>query len=734
MPDISITDDVGKPVSGVTVDLSSPSSIFNYLRTRLFHLIVVPDFIARKDETLTQAAPKPIQFQAKVGNTFQLGATTPVISFSAGVQAIIRVNATSGSKLFDQDAFVVQALVPAATAYFSAELHGSTGVGVSGTSGDLTFGFASSADVAINYLKAFPTGTGESTLAGALGAVLSAYVIPASLADLKRLQLNDICTASGTGSLKVSGSLSVALPVNPLASVNLPLGAGTVTVKDGVMAGVAASAAVTGSYQVRARRTAADTIELSYLKQKGSTLKADLSVSGGVSVMFGKTDLLAALLGVISTDPTDNQKLLDGLTTAEIHTLSAAIKAGADHSLQVGLDQALAAVTDDEAAFQYQIDPERLDETSAAAVELALRGDLSKLGGLEANMEPDGTIAPGLKVVNSAFLRLRKTEVALRVNLLGIVNLLSLSNLIRSGEVITDPVSGDLTFKETVTGNSINAITHPYDRQAALQKAVFDSVIVTTAYRASKAVTLSNMNCHHLHFAAEQKTSSTTVSAYLNWFIALNLLDKDGKAQFLKQFAEGGASTCLLRTEFDDPSCGAMFLDSQGNPRPETEYLDIARQALRALLDPAKSDIDRYRYAMLDDPIWPEALSKGASGALGPLLPIPSTHPQYSLVLGNVIGDMYDIQWWGHSMHDAAQELQAMRAFLKSNPTAAHEDSAEFESRKARLQQLMAKVVGASKLRFDNPFGMVAMFWAAGSPNASGKLVTSQFTVQKQFP
>src|SRR5450432_2064275 len=193
MPDISITDELGKPVEGVNVDLESPSSIFNYLKSRVFHLIVLPELLARKDDTLTQAAPQPIQFQAKVGNTFQLGTTEPAISFSAGVQATIRVNATPGSSLFDQDAFVVKAAVPAATGYVSTAFTGTTGAGLSassglaGLAGDLTFGFAGSAQVAIEYLKAFTTGAGEPTLATALGSLISTYVIPASVADLKRL-------------------------------------------------------------------------------------------------------------------------------------------------------------------------------------------------------------------------------------------------------------------------------------------------------------------------------------------------------------------------------------------------------------------------------------------------------------------------------------------------------------------------------------------------------------------
>ena len=59
MPDISITDDVGKPVAGATVDLTSPSSLFNYLKSQVFHLIVVPEnLVAQEDCEAEPAQPQ----------------------------------------------------------------------------------------------------------------------------------------------------------------------------------------------------------------------------------------------------------------------------------------------------------------------------------------------------------------------------------------------------------------------------------------------------------------------------------------------------------------------------------------------------------------------------------------------------------------------------------------------------------------------------------------------------
>jgi len=218
----------------------------------------------------------------------------------------VRANATKGSNLFEKDPFRVASSVPDHTGYVSVALQGSLDLSVSGSSEDLTFGFDANRTIGLEYWKAFPLGEGEPSLGEATGETISGYVILADVVDLKLLAMNDVCTASGQGSLKVSAGFKVSVAPNPLASVDLPLNSGKLQVKTGAMAGISASFTITGSYQVRARRTSDDTIELSFYKQQGTTLKTDLSVSAGISVKVGDTDLLKSLLGAISTDPNDD--------------------------------------------------------------------------------------------------------------------------------------------------------------------------------------------------------------------------------------------------------------------------------------------------------------------------------------------------------------------------------------------------------------------------------------------
>jgi hypothetical protein len=725
MPDIQITDELGQTVAPVKIDLAHPSSLVKYLRTELLHLAVLPDFLARKDSTLSQAAPdKPIEFHAKAGQKFQLGHTKPEIDVTPTAQATIRVNATPGSNLFDDDPFHAEAKVPDGTGYVSVAFEGSLDLGVSGSDGDLTFGFDKTTTVSLEYLKAFPLGLDEPKLGDALGSTLACYVIPADLSDLDALGLNDIAAVSGQGSLKVSGGISVTASPNPLASAALPLGAGTVAVTAGATAGLAASFTITGAYQVRVRRKDADTVELSLFRESGTTWKADVSASAGVTAKVAGKDVTEALLGAISTDPDSDKKFLADLQPDDAKTLRDAIKDGLDHSLQASLDVALSAVTDDTAAFQYEIQPAHLSADASQAVRRALAGDLTLLTAME---QAGGTLAPGVKMLNSVLAATRKQGIHLKINLLGILNYLTVAELLRHSETLMDAVTGDITIKETVSGTRISAIVEPLARNEALRKAMFDSVLATTSYRAGKAVALPDLSCHQVHFALNQNTNRQIMSDYLRGFVALNLLTETEMADRLGQFHDGGPSTCVLRTSFGDSDCAAMFFDGAGNLHPKPFYLEIGRRALRLLLDPDNQANDQLRGLILDDAHWPKALETGANVNLGPLVGLSTADVRVELL----IGDVLVITDWAEAMVEAGALVQDLRSFVGAADPATLFQNSQFQVKQGNLQKKMAALVKASKTRFDEPWGMVCLFQAAGSPHTSyAKAVAQKFIVE----
>jgi hypothetical protein len=701
MPDISITDDLGKPVEAVKIDLSQPSSLVNYARSQLLHLMVAPDFVGLQNTALSQAAPKPIEFQATLGNEFQLGMAQPEITLTPKVQAVLRADA----------------------AHAGLEVTGSLGLGVGGSAGDLTFGLDAKSSVTIGFDKAFSGAAVGPSLGGAVGEMLSGFAIAASVADLELLQAGDVCTVSGQGSLKLTGGFEIATPVNPLASVTLPLNAGTIDVKDGVMGGVSASVTISGAYQIRACGLAGGAIGLRFVKQKGATLRGDFTASASASVKFGGTDLLASLLGAIGKTDAD-PKLTAGLTEAEVKTFNAALQEGVDHALQASLDLALSTAAEDEAVFEYEIQLGALDGASTAAVNRALHGDLTALSELES--------PAGVTLRSSILTRMRSQGVTLKVNLLGIVNLISMSKLIAKCEILNDVASGSVTIKETAQSEHIGAITNAADRQEALRKAIFESVLVTTTYRASGAVAMPELGCANLHFVANRDTNAATVRGYLNWFAALNLMTKGDAAAALAGYAGDKTSTCLLRTELDDAACENLFF-AGGQLRDEAYYREFGRHALRALLHPESSEIEQARYRFLDDPAtWARAVELGPTPALRDLIPLDRMSPLFDQVLADVRGDLYDIVWWAESMTKAGVALLGMRQFLQGRDPVGLKDDPKFQLNCAALQKLMMGVVAKSQARFGEPWGMVSLFWSAGSPaGATGRLQAGRWSVAR---
>jgi hypothetical protein len=729
MADIQVTDNLGASAPKVKIDLSQPSSLLQYAKTELLHLLVAPEFIQRAPQRLTEAAPNPISFDLKLKHEFELGKDTPAIKLTPALAAWLRANTTKDSNLFENDQFAIPSLVPADTGYVTVGLKGALDLGVSGASGNLSFGVATHETLALEYWRAFPLGGEEEvTLGGATGEALSHFVIPASVADLERLRAHDVCAVAGTGSLEVSAGISVTAAPNPLASVDLPLQAGTLQVKTGAMAGVSASFGISGAYQIRARGTAAGVIELGVYKQKGQTLKTDFSASAGVTVKAAGTDLLKSLLDAISVNPNDDatKKLFEegGLTQDEIETLTGAIKESLDHNVQVSLDLALSAITDDRAAFQYEIHPALLTADARARVEQALHGNLSGLTELEKG-EDGADLAPGIKLLSSVLTSVHKRGTTLHLNLFGLVNGVSVSELLRKSVVVKDPASGALTITDSVSGTRINALVEDLRREA-LRKAVFESLLITATYRVSNAVSMTGVSSHNAHFVVHRGAGNAVLAEYLRWLVAMNLATKDEAAGYAAQVAGKGDMTCLLRTEFDDQACASLFFDPSGKPWDRPHYLEIGRQAMRAVIDRDANDPNRFRYDLLDLH-WADAVDTGPNDNLAKLVGLHVTDSTGRAITGLLSGDVYTIVWWADTMVEAGKQVLAMREYLKT----ARPGDPEFDARRKALQKKMADLVSKSKARFEDPWGLISLFWAAGSSGASAKLVAPGLVLQK---
>ncbi len=716
MADFEISDNVGNSVDGVPNQVNSVGSLKKYLVAEPLHLLVIPDLAKVSKDKLSEATQgRPIQFQLDVQHGFDFGSSSRKIAFTPESKVTLGIDTGFGHDLFSDGSFAEPCTIPDKTGYVSLSLCGSLEVdGSAPAATDLTLGFKTHSSVTLQYYRGFPLGNGEPAVGAALGETAGHFVVPASVPDLLLLHVNDVATVSGTGSITVCGDFKFSLVTNPLASIDLPLGAGTIAVKDGVVEDLRASFQLEAAYQTRAHKLDQNTVELLFVPEKSTTFQFDTSLSAGVSAEISGTELIAELLGAIDAASTPGAAVLvkAGLTPEETETLCKGVKAGIDRSLAASVKDSLKALVSNESAFIYRIQLDRLTPDSTAAIEAALHADLSPLNRLEANKQSDGTIAPGVRVLKSVLSKLHDSSCTINLNLLGILNFTSLAEFIKKSEVVTDSVTGDVTLKETLTGNRISGILEPFKRDEALRKALFDSVVATLVHSASGKTNL-DFSISGLHFAFNQNTNQQNLRDYLGWFSAFGLLLPSEHDAELQLLPAKGLSTCLLRVNFEPSRTSSLFLTTDGTPHSEADYIEIGRRALIALLDPDNKRVDGYRKAVLEDAVLlANVMQAGGISDLHSLLLPPANVDPF---ITDIYFDGKVIAWWSSSMANVARSLQTFKT-----------SGSKFDD----LSKAVSKMVSHSPARFDQPWGLLSLCLLAAS-DRFGKIVTGNLTFER---
>jgi hypothetical protein len=73
-----------------------------------------------------------------------------------------------------------------------------------------------------------------------------------------------------------------------------------------------------------------------------------------------------------------------------------------------------------------------------------------------------------------------------------------------------------------------------------------------------------------------------------------------------------------------------------------------------------------------------------------------------------------------------------VRAFVGDSDSTTLFQNNQFKGKRDALQRKLAAMVKASRTRFDEPWGMVCLFWAAGSPPTSyAKAVASKLMLER---
>jgi hypothetical protein len=699
MPTFKILDQLNTPLLDVPV--SKTSGLGKYLPESVVTLMAVRPAAASLGKRLSVAPTTPVALEFAIGEEVRLGDAGDLL-IDAGALAGVGVHQPD-ELLFPADDLRDAVAVPSGTTYVSVSLVPRIKAGLQGERGPLAFGFSAGAAIGLRYFQPFDVAGTDPTLAQALTDALQHAVVPADLDDLAALPTGAIASVQGEAELELSGSLELASVTNPLATPGLPI-VGSAGVTAGASVSVGADWRASGAFEIRVSKLDRDRVRLAYFKRAGAEVTIEAKASVGISAHIGESDAIKKLFAAISSDPeADLVQLVNaGLADPQIEALQQAVARSVDRSVRIGTEMQFASVRRGEALFAYDINLSGLTDGERAAVRSALEGRLTDINRV-AN-EDGGPI----RAVQTGILRLRDRRVTWRINLFGVVNVFSLSELLRKGTLSYDAVTGTLNAADEISSQKILVRTRPFEADGEkIRKLVFESMIVTAAYTASRVTAGVALECSASYFEGRQKTTSTDVRAHYNAIIGLDLADAAERDQRMAGEHEFGPSTFMVDCAFDQGASDALFIGPEG-AFSRDYYERIGRDALLALIPP--DDVERaYRRAVVEQDVSWRALKEAGPAA---------ARFELERTLGavraeHIISDYLVIRWWSDAMADAGKALIGMRQFLAGRSAQSLAGDAEFNKRRSRLEKELADVVKESRAQFGDPWGILALDGAA---------------------
>lgn len=711
MPTISLTDQVKAEVNA---ELNKDSAIAKYLKGLTKLKFDGLNFANLKNVTLDQVPLNSLETGITFAQPIAVGGEGSELTIDAGVSGGVKLFSSKDEQLFDPEVYGDPIAINANQFYVRLGTAVKLASEFTSESGDLSFGLGGASQIGFATYHLFEKAAGGfPTALEALKETVTAFVIPRDIEDLTKMTRGTVATVEGSGSLKFSGDIDVMSVINPLASINLPEPIGAVKLSSGGSIKVGASFEISGAFQIRAHKVAADKVRIGYYRKRGTefNLKAESSI--GLTVAVGKFEPLAPLLKALSSDPVaDLEKLKQDLSEAQVETIKKVVEAGISRKLEIALGFELTSQATSEAAFLFEVEINKLDEAGRQVLHKALGGDLS---GLPARQE---SLPAGVSLVRSILTEVQKKKHAVKFNLLGIYNFISVSTLILKGKVLFERETGELIITDTATASKISASILNFAADGGkLRKVLAESVLISAAYRCSKLVTHPpELKIAHSYFELHTKTDQTVMKNNLDVFEALGLMNQPEKKEILSLATQFGRTTFYTETAYGDELVNTLFLNN-GKPRSQAEYELAGRKALALLVQSGERDEFR-RLPASDDALWKEMTKLGQPS----FSQIAKLQSLSKLELALVSSDYTVIMWWAVAMKEMSEKLAEMRQFLQQNPGVDPKSEAFAKLRKS-LSSKLKEVASNTKSEFGDPWGLVAMDQASGQKAAAEAMI-----------
>jgi hypothetical protein len=695
MPDIPITD-----IANATADLDiSDTSSFSLAKLSSLHFAdfpVVGDFHKPVDQSVINHA----SFAMQLGSPALIAGDAFPTGVAGGVKGTLSIRNASAGAVFDDDGFSPELPIQPGTCWIGLDLQ----LALTAAAGATFQGFGVEVEGnamagAATLLRLDSDSGSLPKLAEALKAALEHYSIPRTVEEIRKQPLGTAHTAEVGGSVKFSGSYSVPISANALASASLPFNYKLALNPEAILK-IGGSLALSGDFVVRTYRTNETQLILGLYKKKGTTIEVKFVAAADIAANLGEddTDLAGAVLDRVfpKIDPS-----VAGFSGEQAEALEGALHACIDNSLATSINGSCAASKTDESAVVYSIDLSVGDQAATdKAIASALHGDWTLLESLQ-NAHP----------VRNVVRDVRTNGRKIVINLLGFYNAVSISEYVKSCQVLRDP-DGQVVLVDKTKANQLRAAGDPKLADAErLRTALGEGFLTTATYAAAAGgkLALTNFAVQQTYARYAANMPADEVRRQVRLGRALKLIGTDGWDAKLAGSGTFAHVKALITATYDAPGALRLFFASPGAQTgfQRAQLEKIGRDSKIALLDPNETNAGSRIAVLQDDKLWAAMDETGNTNAFKT---IEGLRGLDATALGAVTADWVDIRWWANAMVRVAPQLtKVLRAIELSTAPDPTTDAAFMQARKA-LEAILADVGKNTRSAFGDGWGLLVMF------------------------
>ena len=536
-------------------------------------------------------------------------------------------------------------------------------------------------------------------LAEALKAALEHYSIPRTVEEIRKQPLGTAHTAEVGGTVTFSGSYSVPINANALASASLPFNY-KIALNPEATLEIGGSLALSGDFVVRTYKTSETQLTLGLYKKKGTTIEVDFTAAAGIAANAGASgkDLVSTVLNRIfpKIDPS-----VAGFTGEQAEALDDALHACIDNSLATSINGSCAASKTDESAVVYSIDLSTGDQAATdKAITAALHGNWTLLENLQ-------NAHPVRNVVRDVRTKSRKIV----INLLGFYNAISVSEYVKSCQVLRDP-DGQVILVDKTKANQLRAAGAPKMADAErLRTAMGEGFLTTATYAAALGgkLALTNFTVQQTYARYAAKMPGDEVRRQVRLGRALKLIGNGGWDAKLAGNDTFAHAKTAVAASYDAPGALRLFFQNPGARTGFTraQLEKTGRDSKIALLDPSETNAGARIAVLKDDKLW---AAMDEIGNVNGFKTIDGLRGLNATELGAATADWVDIRWWANAMLRVAPQLsQVLHAIELSTAPDPTTDAAFMKQRKA-LEDILADAGKNTRSAFGDGWGLLVMF------------------------